>query len=109
MEPEDPPLADGDARALRWLRSLVTVLTLTMIGGIVVLVALFWLRLPPAGGAAPLLPDTLELPPGASLRAVTRGEGWWALVVADAEGGGERILIYGADGTLRRSVPVEGR
>ena len=98
MEPEEPPLSAGDTRALRFLRGLVTALTLTMIAGMAVLVFLFLTRFPqPSGGLG--LPDTLDLPAGATVVSVTRGPDFWA-VTTDA---GE-VLVYegGAETPSRR-------
>ena len=92
---EDPP----EPRSLRLLRRLVTVLTATMIAGMVALVALLWLR---TGTPAPTLPEEIRLPEGASARAVTWGTGWYAVVTDDDE-----ILIFDrADGTLRQRVAI---
>lgn len=93
---------------LRFLRGLVLVLTATMIVGIGVLVVLFATRFPgprPAGAKVTqgiTLPDTLELPAGATVTAFTQGNGWWA-VVTD----GNAILIYdAATGALRQRVEI---
>ncbi len=73
------------------LRRLVTTLTVVMIGGIVLIVALLWMRLnaPPA----PAFPETLALPEGAVPLAVTRGDGFIAVVTED-----RRIFILDPDG-----------
>jgi hypothetical protein len=95
----------GEVRSLALLRVLVTVLTATMILGIVALVTLLYLRLPggasDAPAALPALPDTLRLPEGETAQAVTAGQGWWAVVTT----GGD-ILLYGAEGALVRRVPA---
>lgn len=84
-------MPEAEARGLRLLRRLVTVLTAVMIGGIVLIVALLWMRLnaPPA----PAFPETLALPEGAVPRAVTRGDGFLAVVTTDG-----RILILDPTG-----------
>lgn len=111
MTPDDPSplqndISPGDLRGLRLLRTLVTVLTLTMILAGVVVIWLFVTRFPDRDAPAPMaLPDTLELPAGATVLAVTRGTGWWAVVIRAADGA-ERIEVHGPDG-LRQSVPVE--
>ncbi len=100
---------------LRLLKGLVTALTATMIGGLLILIALFVTRLPkaaspvgpsmPAGLALPAgmtLPAGLTLPAGAAPRAVTFGIGWVA-VVTDKD----QILIFdAATGTLRQTVTL---
>jgi len=95
----------AELRGLALLRVLVTLLTGTMILGIVALVVLLYLRLPGASSDAPVappsLPDTLRLPEGAAAQAVTAGPGWWAIVTTEGD-----ILLYGADGTLLRRVPA---
>lgn len=86
---------------LRMLRTLVTLLMVTMIGGFLVIVALFVIRMPQGGGALPL-PDSVTLPEGAEAEAFTRGRDWVAVVTAD-----DRILIYDAEtGTLRQTVEI---
>lgn len=104
---DEPSLSEADERTLRFLRALVLVLTATMIVGIGVLVVLFATRFPGSGAqTAPndpfVLPDTLELPAGATVQAITRGQGWWAVVTGDA------ILIFdAATGALRQQVDLE--
>lgn len=94
-----------DLRLLKWL---VLVLTATMIAGIIALVALLATRLPgaPGGGGASgpeaFLPEGLRLPEGARPTAVTRGEGWLA-VVTDR---GEILLYDAATGALRQRLSV---
>ncbi len=106
---EDPSLSPADERTLRFLRILVLVLTATMIVGMVVLVVLFLTRFPGAKNAPTesrsggfVLPETIAVPDGAHVQAVTQGEDWWA-VVTDTE-----ILIFdGASGVLRQKVEIE--
>lgn len=82
---------DVEVRGLRLLRHLVTVLTLVMIAGIVIIVALLWLRLNAA--TVPAFPESLALPAGAVPQAVTRGEGFVAVVTEDG-----RIFILDPTG-----------
>lgn len=85
---------------LKLLRLLVTVLMVTMIGGFLVIVALFVIRMP-GGGALPL-PDTIVLPDGAQATAFTRGTDWYAIVTDD-----DTILIYdAATGALRQTIAI---
>jgi len=69
--PHSDPDADPDLGGhLTWLRRLVTVLTATMIGGIVLIVVLLVIRL----NAAPpplAMPEGLRLPDGGTPAAVT--------------------------------------
>lgn len=88
--------------SLRLLKWLVIILTLTMIGGVITVVALIVTRMPQAFVApAPTVPETLALPDGAEAQAVTFGTGWVAVVTKD-----NRILIFGQDGALRQEVVV---
>lgn len=100
---DDTPLAEGDARTLRFLKGLVTVLTVTMIGGVLAITALLVIRLNAAPGALPPLPDRIALPAGTEATAFTQGTGWIAVVTAD-----DRILVFDReDGTLRQEVRIE--
>ncbi len=100
-QPDDPPLPLPPG--LRFLKALVIVLTLTMIGGVITVVGLLVTRMPQAfGSTAPRLPDSIALPAGTEARAVTFGTGWIGVVVA-AEGG-ERFLVYAPDGRLRQQM-----
>jgi hypothetical protein len=93
-EPELPP-------SLRFLRRLVTVLTITMIVGVITVVGLLVTRMPrPIAG--PVLPAALVLPDGAKATAVTMGTGWIAVVTTD-----NRILIFDTAGNLRQTLKIE--
>ena len=88
--------------SLRLLKWLVVALTLTMIGGVITVVALLVTRMPQAFSAVgPSLPEGFALPAGVEAQAVTFGEGWVAVVTDD-----QRILIFGRDGRLRQEVAV---
>lgn len=100
---------DGLPPSLRFLKWLVILLTLTMIGGVITVVAVIVTRMPQAfGDAAALtgaLPEAIRLPEGAQAQAATFGAGWVAVVVRGPDGA-ERILVYAADGTLRQEVAL---
>ncbi len=86
--------------SLRWLKWLVTGLTLTLILGVITIVGLLVTRLPlPQAGA---LPEKLALPAGARPQAVTRGEGWFAVVTTD-----DRILIFDSSGRMTQEVQIQ--
>ncbi|KAJ55278.1 hypothetical protein ACMU_11295 [Actibacterium mucosum KCTC 23349] len=86
---------------LRFLRGLVTVLTAVMIGGLILLLTLIVIRFRASDDFA--LPDAITLPEGATVQALTKGEGWWAVVTGD-----NRILIYSArTGALIQEVAVQ--
>ena len=85
---------------LRFLRRLVTVLTVVMIGGVLVVIALLVTRL---NAPAPVLPETLILPEGAQAQAVTQGSDWVG-VVTDRD----QFLVYDRlTGKLRQVVTLE--
>jgi hypothetical protein len=92
-EPELPP-------SLRFLKHLVTVLTLTMIVGVITVVAVLVTRLN-AVTPAPELPANLTLPEKKTPAAVTFGSGWIAIVTTD-----DHILIYANDGRMLQDVTV---
>ena len=75
-------------------------LTVVMIAGFLVLIGAFVMRLN-AGGAP--LPDSVDLPEGATAAAFTQGTDWFAVVTTD-----DRILIYDRlTGRLRQTLDIE--
>ncbi|NNK15928.1 MAG: hypothetical protein HKP51_03370 [Sulfitobacter sp.] len=85
---------------LRFLRRLVTVLTVVMICGVLVVIGLLVTRL---NRDAPPLPDLITLPQGATAVAFTQGPDWYAVVTSQ-----DTILIYDRlTGALRQTVTVE--
>jgi len=85
---------------VRYLRTLVTVLTGVMILGFLVIVALFVTKF--SGASGPSLPETITLPDGTTPTAFTRANGWYA-VVTDTD----TILIFdGTTGELRQTIEV---
>lgn len=108
MSDPAPPVIIPDAPeaplppSLRFLKWLVIVLTLTMIGGVITVVGLLVTRMPQAfSTTAPTLPEGLILPDSTKAAAVTFGTGWIAVVTTD-----DRILIYGKNGTLRQDIRI---
>lgn len=88
--------------SLRLLKWLVIALTLTMIFGVITVVALLVTRMPTAFSApGPALPEDFTLPAGVKAEAVTFGQGWVAVVTTD-----DRILIFGRDGQLRQDIDL---
>jgi len=86
---------------LRFLRRLVTTLTLAMILGVLVVTGLLVTRLSRSNDVA--IPDRLTLPGGAKVQAFTQGRSWFAIVTED-----DRILIYDRDtGALRQTVVID--
>ncbi len=95
--------------ALRRLRRLVTVLTATMIAGVIIIIALLVIRLAAFRPTpAPALPPEVALPAGESARAVTLGRGWIAVVTEDAQGA-ERIRVLDAATGAERGTLEIGR
>lgn len=85
---------------LRFLRRLVTVLTATMIGGVLLIIGLIVMRF---YDVPPVLPETLDLPGDASVMSFTQGPDWYA-VVTDAD----QILIFDrVTGRLTQTVNIE--
>ena len=88
-----------DEKTLKFLRLLVTVLTGTMILGLLVIIALFVIKF---SETRPPLPERITLPAGTEAQAFTQADTWYAVVTTD-----NRILIYSAQtGTLLQEVEV---
>ena len=82
---------------LRFLRLLVTGMTVVMVVGLLALVVLLVMRFRDDG---PILPENLALEDGVAAQAVTMGDGWVAIVTED-----NRILIHDRiTGALRQEV-----
>ncbi len=78
----------------------MTVLTVVMILGFLVLIAALVMRLNADG---PPLPDSIDLPEGAEAVAFTQGGDWYAVVTAD-----DTILVYDRlTGQLRQTVALD--
>lgn len=87
---------------LTFLRRLVTVLTIIMIGGVVTVVALLVIRLNTDPAPLPL-PDRVTLPDGGKATAFTVGPDWYAVVTDDTQ-----ILIFDqVTGTLRQTIAID--
>lgn len=92
MPSDPPPLPE-----VRFLKLLVTALAVTMIAGLITIVALLVIRLP-AQGRAPALPElpaAITLPAGVTALSVSFAEG---RVVVLGRGG--EVLLYTPEGTL---------
>jgi hypothetical protein len=100
---QQAPAPDGLPPGLRFLKALVIVLTLTMIGGVITVVTLLVTRMPAALRASLPLPEAITLPAGARALAITTGPDWFGVVTTD-----NRILIFDrASGVLRQEVLVQ--
>ncbi|MEO1453054.1 MAG: DUF6476 family protein [Pseudomonadota bacterium] len=97
---DDDPTPGQEPPQLRFLRRLVTVLTATMILGVLAIVALLVIRLQTPAPLA--LPDSIALPDGTQATAFTQSDGWFAVVTAD-----NQILIFDRlNGTLLQTVEI---
>ncbi len=84
---------------LRFLKMLVTGLSLVMGLGMIALVVLLWLRLDRP--MLPDLPDAITLPQGARAEAVTFARDLVVVVTDEDE-----VLIYDRSGTLRNRIRI---
>lgn len=80
------------------MQKLVTVLTVTMIGGVLIIIALLVIRL---NDDAVSLPASVTLPNGTVPVAFTQTKDWYAVVTED-----NRILIFDLNGELRQTLDV---
>jgi hypothetical protein len=96
------PVPEGLPPGLRFLKALVIVLTLTMIGGVITVVAVIVTRMPQAIQPLPRMPEAITLPGGTRATAFTQGADWYAVATAD-----DRILIFDrASGALIQTVAI---
>lgn len=101
---QDPALPPS----LRFLKWLVIVLTLSMIAGVITVVALLVTRMPQAlSRPLPELPAAIELPAGARAEAATFGRGFVAVVVSGPGDGRQRLMVYSPEGRLRAEVALD--
>ena len=100
---DNAPAEAGLPPSLWFLKWLVIVLTLTMIIGVITIVALLVTRMPGAMRASLPVPDQITLPDGAKAQAFTQGVAWYAVVTTD-----NRILIYSrATGFLTQVITID--
>lgn len=93
---------EGLPPSLRFLKLLVIALMITMMAGVIAVVALLVTRLPDPQ-ALPDLPSGIALPDGAEPQAVTIGKGWLGVLTTD----GRFLMFDRATGQLLRSLPLE--
>lgn len=84
---------------LRFLRQLVTVLTVVMIVGVVLIAALLVIRL---NQPAHAIPDQITLPAGTVAVSYTQTQDWFAVVTDE-----NKILIFDLNGQLTQEVDVK--
>ncbi|SMX23561.1 hypothetical protein BOA8489_01670 [Boseongicola aestuarii] len=90
----------GEVRHLKYLKWLVTILTVTMIGGVLTVVGLLVMQFGALNDIP--LPDEIELPDGAKAVAFTQGDDWFAVVTETDE-----ILIFSrATGQIIQTVKI---
>ena len=96
-----PPGSEQSEPAnLKFLRRLVTVLTATMIGGVLLIIGLIVIRF---YDVPPPLPDSIALPDGARALTFTQGPDWYAVVTSD-----DQILIFDrVTGRLQQTIAIE--
>ena len=82
---------------LRFLKTLVTGLSLVMGLGMVAIVALLWVRL--GQPVLPELPESITLPEDTDADAVTFARDWIVVVTDTGE-----VLLYDRNGVLRDRV-----
>ena len=102
MDKDDlPPNVDFQLpKNLRFLQRLVTLLTASMIVGILVIVTLLVIKI---RSEDLNFPNNLLLPDGTKPVAFTQTKDWYSVVTEDND-----ILIYKNDGTLFKSIKVSG-
>ena len=102
MDKDDlPPNVDFQLpKNLRFLQRLVTMLTASMIVGILVIVTLLVIKI---RSEDLNFPNNLLLPDGTKPVAFTQTKDWYSVVTEDND-----ILIYKNDGTLFKSIKVSG-
>lgn len=98
---EQAPAPEGLPPSLWFLKGLVIALTLTMIVGVITVVALLVTRMPAAMRPDVPLPDQITLPDGLRPAAITQGGTWFAVVTTD-----DHILIFNRDGSLRQNIAI---
>ena len=84
---------------LRFLRQLVTVLTVVMIVGVVLIAVLLVIRL---NQPALAIPDQVTLPAGTVAVSYTQTQDWFAVVTDE-----NKILIFDLNGQLTQEVDVK--
>ena len=102
MDKDDlPPNVDFQLpKNLRFLQRLVTMLTASMIVGILIIVTLLVIKI---RSEDLNFPSNLLLPDGTKPVAFTQTKDWYSVVTEDND-----ILIYKNDGTLFKSIKVSG-
>ncbi len=85
---------------------MVTVLTATMIIGLLTIIILIVIKIMAPAAPRLSLPQTIDLPYGEEARAYTQGLDWIGVVTLDDEGV-ERIRILNIDGSPRQVIELD--
>ena len=100
------PGAGPDGKQILWLKRLVTLLTVTMVAGIAILVTLalsaFFGDRPNPGW-----PESLTLPKGETLTALTRSSDWLIAVTQGADGQEQVHVLDPAGETIQQTIPLK--
>jgi len=109
MSTPDDPALDPEPKRLRYLRLLVTILTATMIIGLIIILGLIVTMFTERWSRSSIsLPDTLELPADhAQAEAITVGDDWIGVVTTGPEGRQSIHILDAKTGKLRQSVAIE--
>lgn len=104
MEPPETSGTEGDLPPqLRWLKRLVTVLTVTMIGGVLAITALLVIRLNADSAPVVIAPGDFVLPDGVGMVGFSVIQGRTVIVGDDGV-----IRVYDSEGrTLVQEIPLE--
>ncbi|OYU40215.1 MAG: hypothetical protein CFE33_06625 [Pseudorhodobacter sp. PARRP1] len=97
----DTPIEPGLPPSLRLLKGLVIVLMITMIVGVITVVAVLVTRMPNANAMVSALPASLQMPAGATAAAITQGKGWIGVVTTD-----NRLLVFTSAGVLQQEITI---
>ncbi|NNU81504.1 hypothetical protein HMH01_13775 [Halovulum dunhuangense] len=99
--PDDAP----EPPRIRMLRRLVTLLTLTLTLGMIVVVGLLVWRLT-ASAPVPALPETVALPRGERLTGYARNPDWTVLITQDADGTQRLHIVAPGETAPHQSVTI---
>ncbi|MEO0665915.1 MAG: DUF6476 family protein [Pseudomonadota bacterium] len=98
---KDDTLSQADETNIRFLRRLVTVLTIAMIAGVILITALLVIRLGQTPRSIPV-PAQIALPEGTEVTAITQTSENILVVTAS-----QNLLIFNASGTeLIRAIQL---
>ena len=96
-----------DGKQILWLKRLVTVLTVTMIAGVAVLVTLaLGTYLAPRTAAPVSWPESLALPAGEQIQALTRSDDW-LIAVTRSEAGTRVHILSPAGDAIRQTIALD--